>query len=1044
MSREANSDAAERRQLTVLFCDLVGSTALAEQMDPEDLRTLLRDYQQRCAAVVRRHGGHIAQYLGDGLMVYFGYPAADEEAPRRAVESALGVVQAMSEASHSEELPHRLGVRIGVHTGPVVVGEMGDPMRPERLAVGTTPNLAARVQAEASPNTVLLSQATHALVAEYFECEFVGTRTLRGVSRPVGLHRVVGAGPVSTRLGASERRGFSPLAGRDQELTLLLDRWDASRSEGKAVVVVGEPGVGKSRLAFELGRAVRGCEVVQLVASEHAEAEPFHPLVAFLERWAGFAPADPVARRRAALAAALERVGESSALSDIAVLLSVDAVTAASGMPSPRRHAELVARLAGLFRALARAKPMLLVVEDAQWLDASTRDFLTAWLAPGARVPALTVATSRTGADLSWASAAGFEQLPLGPLSRQDARAVAEDVARRLGAHPPDELLERALDRAEGVPLFVEELTRGLADQELGGPPPSSLVPVRKSDPVPASLQDSLMARLDRLGSAKPIAQLAAVVGRDVPLDWLDALSPVGADVLDGELGRLVASGLLIDRRDEGERTYSFSHALLQEAAYQSLVKADREELHQRVAEMLASSRADVAKSQPLVLAHHYLAAGRSEKAVGYLFDAGRRMLARSAFPEAIEVLRRALSIIPAIRASAARDALEVEVLSALGLAYLTTRGYAANEVEEVYSKARQICESSGDVPLRVLYGVWGVYLVRADLRGIRRLAERWERIIETTSDRDAQLIAHSCLAVRACYGTDFERARVHARAAWDLVDLSDPKAQYERLLGVHGFPDVLSGPIWVSMAEMWSGSEREARQAMEAAATIADRIGDPQLRCTVAIYAAYLHCTLQRVDDAREYTSRALALSTEHGFLFWQAIALCEQGWLTLQAGNAQEAAALIQQGLSILDAVGSVINRTGFACLLLQAQLEGGMLAEGLKEAEAALGLCREAGALMEPEVLRLKGEMLLKSAPGEKAVECLRSALSNSRLQGNVRSEIRAAMSLGRFLAGAGRVGEARDVLTESCQKWPEAEHDADADLRRAREVLAGLPA
>ncbi|MGO9833616.1 MAG: ATP-binding protein [Polyangiaceae bacterium] len=1034
---ERDRDTAERRQLTVLFCDLVGSTALSEQMDPEDLRFVLRDYQQRCAAVLRRYDGHIAQYLGDGLMVYFGYPNADEAAPRRAVEAGLGVLEAMAAAKKDTRLPKQLGVRVGIHTGPVVVGDMGDVSRPERLAVGATPNLAARVQGEAEPDSVLLSDATHSLVAGYFDCQSVGARQLRGISRPMNLHRVLGTGPASTRLEASEQRGFSPFAGRERELSTLVDRWTQSRLQGKAVLVSGEPGSGKSRLVLELTRAIEGREVVQLTASEYAQSEPLSPIVGYLEKWAGLSSRKTIERRRETLAARLDEIDQGAALKDLLALLSLDEGSPQQGLPSLRRHASLIHCVAGFFSALARTRPLLVLIEDLQWADASTRQFLEAWLDRRRDVPALTVATTRPGAQVSWAQSTGFELLALGPLEREKARGVARSLAHRLGADLPDDLLERVLDRADGVPLFVEELTRTLAETSSG--PPSSRLTAVKSDPVPASLQDSLMARLDRLGPAKAIAQLAAVVGREVPLSWLEQVSPVGADALRVELGRLAAAGLVKERSDP-EPTFAFTHALMQQAAYESLVRGAREELHQRVAEMLVAHRPDLVKSQPLLLARHYIAAGATEKAVRCLSEAGQRILTRSALAEATDVLRRALELLPNVQPSPARDALEVDVLSSLGLALISTRGYSSSEVEEVYSRARQLCERSGDVPLRVLYGVWAVHLVRVDLRSIHRLAARFERIVETSHDRGALLVAHSCLGVRAFYRMAFAEAKTHCRAAWELVDVAEPKAQHQRLLAEHAFADILSGPFWLSFAEAWEGNELEARRVVESANLLAERIGDPQILCQAACYSAHLLCLTHRVEEARGFAARAMSLSVENELYFWHAVALCAQGWVILQEGRADEATTMIQMGLSTLDAIGSVLNRTWFACYLIEAHLTGKRHEESLRVADEALALCREIAGGDEPELLRLRGEILVDSGSNDQGGECFRAALAGSRLRGTLRWEIRAASSLGRLLVQQGKRAEARDVLATSCRKWREGCEDHDAVVARAQ--LAAL--
>jgi tetratricopeptide (TPR) repeat protein len=795
-------------------------------------------------------------------------------------------------------------------------------------------------------------------------------------------------------------------------------------------------------LVLELARAIEGAEVVHLAASEYARSEPLFPIVGYLEKWAGMSSNQTAERRRETLAASLDKIDQGAALTELLTLLSLELEPPPQGFPSLRRHQSLIQRLVGFFSALARTRPLLVLIEDLHWADASTLQFLEAWLGRRTEVRSLTVATARTGDQVSWAQSVGFETLPLGPLSRENAREVARHLACRLGANPPDELMERVLDRADGVPLFVEELTRSLA--EASSAAPSSLLPAMTSDPVPASLQDSLMARLDRLGTAKAVAQLAAVVGREVPLSWLDQVSPVGAEALRGELDRLVTSGLVQERFDP-EPTYVFTHALMQEAAYQSLVRTAREELHQRVAEMLVAHHPDVVKSQPLLLARHYIGAGTFEKAVRNLNDAGQRMLTQSALAEAIDVFRRALDLLPSVHPSLARDAIEIDLLSSLGLALIQTRGYSSTEVEEVYSRARQLCERSGDVPLRVLYGIWAVHLVRADLRSVHSLAERFKRVVRTEHDRDALLIAHSCLGVRGFFQTNFAEARLHCQSACDLIDVADPKAQYERLLGVYAFADLLSGPLWMSYIEAWQGNCREARSHINSANILADKIGDPQLLGQAAAYAAHLFCLMHDVEEARGFASRALALSAAHESYYWYAVALCAQGWVALQDGKTDEATAMIQTALSTFDGIGAIIIRPSYTCYLLEAYGKSQRHEEGLRASDEALALCREVLPGQEPELLRLKGEILVESGSEEEASECFRAALAGSRLRGTLCWEIRAASSLGRLLVRHGKVDEAKDVLATSCRKWQEGAADHHAEVARAQLVaLVALPA
>jgi class 3 adenylate cyclase len=1032
---------SERRQLTVLFCDLVGSTALSERMDPDDLRVVLRDFHHRCTAIVRRFHGHVAQYLGDGLLVYFGYPLAGEDAPVRAVDAALVLVSSMANTSSETPWPETLRVRVGIHTGPVVVGDMGDVLRPERLAVGATPNLAARVQAQADVDSVFLSEATHALVEPYFDCEALGARKLRGISQPMALYRVLGRATATSAITAAEQRGFSRFTGREAELDQLTIRWSQREVDGSAVLIVGEAGLGKSRLVHELSRRLPSHEVVLLAASEYHQSQALFPVTQYLEQWAQLSTKDTPDERRDRLASRLAEIGQEKAQAEIASLLSLEleAPKSTQVQPSTRQHDLVIQKLADFFAAVARHAPILFVVEDLHWADASTHQFLKVWLDRRKAVPALTIATVRTGFVPAWAEESGFEVLPLNRLSREAARSVARDVVERLAASPPEDLLDQVLDRAEGVPLFIEEITRSLA--ELASAPSASASDL---DPpslrVPASLADSLMARLDRLGSAKWVAQLAAVIGREAPFAWLEELFSSSPGVLRLELARVAAAGILSERAG-AEPTYVFAHSLVRESAYQSLSKRPREELHQRVADMLATRYPDVVAKQPLLLAHHYTAAGMTANAVRYLRDAGHRSVATSAFVEAVDVFNRALSLLPSIEPSRERDALEIELLSSVGLALIPTQGYTSASVEDVYARARRLCERSGDVPLRVLFGVWAVHLVRADARGVGRMSTLFQRLVETSQDGDGLLIAHSCLGVRAFYRMDLDAARHHLLLASAQLNLADPRTQHEKMLDSYGFDAILSGPIWLAWVETLQGNEEEARRQMQTAAELAERIGDPYLKCMVAAYSGTIAREWHDLAPARELVARVASLSADHDLLFWRTLGLCVEGWVKLQDHDAAAAIALVREALATLDAIGSLVNRAYFLSYYVEACLSAGELEEGLRAADEALSMCRESlGPMYEPELMRLKGALLVASGDEGMALEHFRAALAQSRLSGVRLLEVRAAASLALLLGKQGKLLEARDTLETTCRAWPES--SVCHDIRTAREALAEL--
>jgi tetratricopeptide (TPR) repeat protein len=548
------------------------------------------------------------------------------------------------------------------------------------------------------------------------------------------------------------------------------------------------------------------------------------------------------------------------------------------------------------------------------------------------------------------------------------------------------------------------------------------------------------MARLDRLGRAKSLAQIAAVIGRDVPLAWLSRIASSDPETLRPLLDKIVAAGL-IQERPGPDPTYFFAHALVHDAAYDSLLKSTRAEIHQRVAEMLASHHPELASAQPLLLAHHYGAAGMPSDALTYLRHAGHRALATSAFVEAIEVFNRALSSIPLVPSSRERDGVEIELLSALGLALLSTRGYSSSEVEDVYARARQLCERYGEAPLRVLFGVWGVHFVRADARGTKRIAALFERILTTTTDADSLLVARAALGCLAFYRMKFADARAHLNAACALIDRKAPRDQHNRLLASYGFEGLLSGPFWLAWVSTMQGHEDEARALLQDATALAEEIGDPYVICQVASHAAALHREFHDVAGTRQFAAQALALSTEHEFYFWRALALCAQGWATLQDGRPTEAIGMIREGLGTLDLVGSVINRSYFASYLVDAYLRTRQFDEGLRAVDDALVISRESlGPMYESELLRLKGVLLVELGQHEEALEYLRAALADARRWGARLLEVRAASSLSSLLGANGQVREAADVLRVTCRKWSELREGPE--LRAAREALNTL--
>jgi class 3 adenylate cyclase len=777
---------AERRQLTVLFCDLVGSTELATHLDPEDLRGVIGAYQRCSAAVVERFEGHIAKYLGDGVLAYFGWPQAHEDDAERAVRAGLGLVQAIAQLE-----PHaavRLQARIGIATGRVVVGELvGEGAAREEAVVGEVPNLAARLQALAAPGTVVIGEATRRLLGSVFQLEDLGPQRLKGFAEPLPAWQVSGESPAQGRFEARHSAGITPLVGREEEIALLLRRWEQAREgEGQVVLLSGEPGIGKSRIVRELHARLEGEPHVRLLyqCSPHHTTSPLHPLIEQLERAAGFSRGDLPEARLSKLEGLLARgTGQlDHAVPLIAALLGVPTEGRYPALePTPQTQKQRTLEvLVGQLEGLAAAEPVLVTYEDVHWSDPTTQELLGLAIERIQRLPVLLLITFRPEFTPAWAAQPHVSALALTRLGRRDGAALVDRVVGNKAL--PAEVAAQIVAKTDGVPLFVEELTKTvlesglLADAgdryELSGPLPPLA--------IPSTLHDSLLARLDRLAPVKEIAQIGAAIGREFSHALLAAVADRPEAELQAALDRLVSSELVFRRGVPPEAMYSFKHALVQDAAYGTLLKSRRQQLHARIAEVLDEHFPETAEGQPEVLAHHYTHAGLFEKAVEFWYKAGRQSMARSAMVEASAQLTQALGILASVPSGPDRDQKELDLQVALGAALIATKGWAAPEVEKAHTRARELCTDEGQFPqlLAALSGLfqhhlhWSSKLVALDALALAdRLEERWFEAELYRLKGEALLILSSERAAEAeaCYHQALAVARDQDARLWEL-----------------------------------------------------------------------------------------------------------------------------------------------------------------------------------------------------------------------------------------------------------------------------------
>jgi class 3 adenylate cyclase/tetratricopeptide (TPR) repeat protein len=1040
---------AERRQLTVMFCDLVGSTPLSQQLDPEELRSVILAYQEACAQVIRRCEGYLARYVGDGLLVYFGYPQAHEDDAQRAIRAGLGMVAALPNLN--ARLQQTIGalravplqVRIGIHTGLVVVGDMGgggyrDPM----AIVGETPNIAARVQGIAEPNTVVISAATCKLVQGLFECQDRGPQELKGVSTPVAVYRVLREGEAQSRFEAAVSSGLTPLVGREEELEMLRRRWEQAKTgEGQAVLLSGEPGIGKSRLVQTRKEqaSAEGATRIEFRCSAYHQNSALYPIIEHLQRLLQFTPHETPQAKLDKLAQVLSRYRfpQAETLSLLAAMLSLPHPQGAPPLTmSPQKQKEKTqeALVAWIVEETDQT-PLYCAWEDLHWADPSTLEVLTLFLNQVPTTRLLALLTFRPDFIPPWRPQPHITQLTLTRLGHPEVEAMVEQVSG--GKALPAEVLQQIVHKTDGVPLFVEELTKMILESswlrtaddhyELTSPLPPLA--------IPSTLQDSLMARLDRLSTVREIAQLGATLGREFSYELLHAVCPLDEGALQKGLRQLVEVELIYQRGLPPQATYLFKHALIQDTAYQSLLKSKRQQYHSQIAQVLEEQFAEIKETQPELLAHHYTEAGSIEQALPYWRQAGERASQRSAYVEAINHLTKGLEVLKAVPDTPERVQQELTLLLALNRALIPAKGYTAPEVEHTVLRAQALCQQLGETPQRFLaqYRLWGFYFLSGELRTARELAEPLMRLAQKISDLASLVWAHVALGWTLYYFGELPAARLHAEQGIAMYDpqqhlgstlqTADPKVQ------------CLSYVTWI----LWNlGYPEQALQRSQEAVAVAVELAHPFSLAMALGSTATVHALRREGLLAREQAEELMTLATEQGFPYWLAYGREAQGWALAEQGQVQEGIARMRQ------------MRASFTfALLAEAYGKVGQIEEGLAVLAEALTLVNKAGGRVEEaELHRLKGELTLKqsrvrSAESEvqkDAEVCFHKAIEIARRQSAKSLELRAVMSLSRLWQQQGKQREAHQMLAE-IYGWFTEGFDTK-DLQEAKALLEDL--
>jgi len=1003
-------DDAERRQLTVMFCDLVGSTALSARLDPEDLRGIIAAYHRCCTELVERNAGFVAKYMGDGVLAYFGYPQAHEHDAEHAVRAGLALVEAVPKLATTAGSP--LQVRVGIATGLVVVGDLiGAGAAQEQAVVGETPNLAARLQALAEPGAVVIAAATRRLTGGLFDYRDLGTTALKGFAGNVPAWQVLGASAIESRFEAM-RTAMTPLVGRDEETDLLRRRWEQAKSgDGQVVLISGEPGIGKSRIAQAVVERLSGEPHTRLryFCSPHHQDSALYPTIAQLERAAGFRREDTAEQRLAKLEAVLAQGTNdfSEAVPLLADLLSIptgDRYPPLNLTPQKRKEKTLHAQLVQLEGLVAR-QPVLMVWEDVHWSDPTTRESLDLLID---RVPALRVLvliTFRPEFTLSWI---GRPHVTLLSLSRLPPRQRAEMIAQVTGGKPlPKEIADEIVDRTDGVPLFVEELTKAVIESGILTETSDRYAITGPVAPlaIPTTLHASLLARLDRLAPTREVAQIGAALGRHFSHELISAVAPMSQHQLDDALAQLVSAELIFRRGMPPDAEYTFKHALVQDAAYGTLLRGRRQQLHARIAATLEDQFPESKATQPELLARHCAEAGLAGKAVGYRLKAGQQALVREAMIEAEAQLRKGLGLIANMPDGAERLQYELDLQIALSIALIATQGYAAPAVAETHGRARELCERL-DRPTQLVYLLAGEcvgHLHRAELALACQLSKQILNLGEARNDAAVKFQGHLSSAV-----SWFVAARAHAEQALALYDPThavlgpvDPQIRtltYSfRLLMYLGYLDQARLRRDETLAQ--------ARQRTHAH-TLASVLGialicDAHIRSDLAIL-------LQRAEELA-------ALCAEHAFPYWAAIAFCIRGWCLSASGRVEEGLELLTEALANIRATGAVTSVPFFLTMLAGALGNAGRPTEGLKQLnEAVRQIEATKECWSESDVHRVRGELLIAVGDAVVAEKILYQAIGVARRQSAKLFELRAAASLARLWRDQDKRTEARDLL------------------------------
>jgi class 3 adenylate cyclase/tetratricopeptide (TPR) repeat protein len=1037
---------AELRQITVMFCDLVGSTPLSEKLDPEDLRVLIDAYRDACSTAIKRYGGKVASYAGDGVMAFFGWPRAHEDDAVRAIHAALDTLSAVTNVSG----PVTLASRVGVCSGLVVVRDIESGGAAGSMdAVGETPNIAARLQTLATPNSVLISASTKLLISEAFDLQDLGSLELKGVTKPVQVYRVLAAKSIASRFETAHGDSLSPLIGRSIELSLFLDRWQkVKEAEGQVILLSGVPGVGKSRLIHELKSTIQREPhfLLNYQCSSYHSQSSFFPIIEQIKQATKVtdrdSSSDKLIKLNAYFSSAIDDSRELALLAANLLSIPTENDQELSRLTPQQIKNKTITKLVDMLLALAAQRPTLCVFEDAHWLDPSTLEFLELAISRIVSAKFLLVVSCRPEFRPALFNRANVTTHSLTRLSRSEVTAMIKDLLR--GETMPQKIVDEIIDKADGVPLFIEELTSSiqrapvrarLENGDFKRATPSAALK------VPETLHDALMERLDRVAPGHRVAQTAAVIGREFSYDLLSFAAGLGGNDLNSALSVLEGADVIHRVDILPSVRFAFKHVLLRDAIYNSLLKGKRQDIHADIAAILEAHFHELVENQPELLAYHYGEAGDHQMAVKYWRAAGLRAFAHSANVEAIAHFRKALEVLAALAETPKRNEQESEIQLALGIPLIAVHGYAAVEAREAFARARALCLKLDNEPsyFQALFGLWGHSWMGGKHDEALSMANEFLSRSQASNDPVPSMVAHRVMGSTLLTVGEFQPAMEHFEQSIALSKVGGKQPLY----GLYVVEPRAASILLLSWDLWFLGYPDQSLARVSEALGLAKDLSQSYTIAFAHYMTSVVHLLRGDPDRALASAETSLEMSREQRFLLYEILSMISRGRALAELGRLEEAKSEIKRGIDEARCSG-----IGFMLPMMESWLADSHAQLGDNEAALSIveqtlsGLDDVTGRAWEAELYRQRAQLLLTldKTKASEAEGYLKDAIDVARRQGARSLELRAATTLATLWRTLGRFDEARGLI-EPVYSWFNEGTDT-ADLRRARDVRVAV--